>query len=363
MAEDIVSGLFGMSPTDVALARQRQQQEAAAAYANMDALQAAKAGMFNLGGTIGRVGGQMLGLQDPMVVEAQQRQQGLAGMDVNDPQSILEAAKRFGDMGDTQTQMRLQMLANQRIAEAEQAKLTAAKTQREIAQAEEIPRMRHEEAMARVAQQAEAAKQRSEDMRLSMEMRRQSAAEANALRRDLAMMQMQSKRDLAEVARAAKQAPEQEKEAIAADSLRTTLDAADELINHPGRLGATGKSAILNPLQWGTDEADFLAKLDTFKAKTFIPMVSQLKGMGALSDAEGKKLSDAVGSLNPKMTEKGFKDSLQKIMAEMNLAYRKKTGKDWTGSTSESLYSSAVPAAPAQAAQTTGSGWSIKKVP
>lgn len=41
------------------------------------------------------------------------------------------------------------------------------------------------------------------------------------------------------------------------------------------------------------------------------------KGMGALSDAEGKKLSDAVGALSPKMSEKAFRDSIGKIRNQL----------------------------------------------
>ena len=46
-------------------------------------------------------------------------------------------------------------------------------------------------------------------------------------------------------------------------------------------------------------------------------MVASLKGMGALSDAEGKKLSDAVGALSPKMSEDAFRDSIGKIRTQL----------------------------------------------
>jgi hypothetical protein len=62
-----------------------------------------------------------------------------------------------------------------------------------------------------------------------------------------------------------------------------------------------------------TDAKDFKANLDTFKAQTFVPMVSALKGMGALSDAEGKKLTESVGALDPSMSEGAFAQSLQSI--------------------------------------------------
>lgn len=90
------------------------------------------------------------------------------------------------------------------------------------------------------------------------------------------------------------------------------ITSIDQLISHPGRTGATG-SYNLNRFIPGTDSADFAAKLETLKAQTFLPQVEQLKGMGALSDAEGKKLTAAVGALDYNMSEKGFLNSLGEI--------------------------------------------------
>jgi hypothetical protein len=63
----------------------------------------------------------------------------------------------------------------------------------------------------------------------------------------------------------------------------------------------------------GTQGADFKARLDTLKAQTFLPQVALLKGAGALSDAEGKKLSDSVGALSTSMSEDAFRKSLSGI--------------------------------------------------
>ncbi|HGJ5875994.1 MAG TPA: hypothetical protein ACHBX0_05860 [Arsenophonus sp.] len=46
-------------------------------------------------------------------------------------------------------------------------------------------------------------------------------------------------------------------------------------------------------------------------------MVATLKGMGALSDAEGKKLSDVFGALSLKMSNKAFCSSLRKIRGQL----------------------------------------------
>jgi len=96
-------------------------------------------------------------------------------------------------------------------------------------------------------------------------------------------------------------------------SAQETLDNAAILLQHPGRTAATGKTALLGSIP-GTDAYDFSKRLDSFKAQTFIPMVSALKGMGALSDAEGKKLSESVGALDRSMSEEAFAQSLQQIM-------------------------------------------------
>jgi hypothetical protein len=92
-------------------------------------------------------------------------------------------------------------------------------------------------------------------------------------------------------------------------STQKALDDAAALYMHPGREAGTGFSSWMGNIP-GTQAKDFTARLNTFKAETFVPMVSALKGMGALSDAEGKKLSESVGALDPSMTEDEFAKSL-----------------------------------------------------
>jgi hypothetical protein len=90
------------------------------------------------------------------------------------------------------------------------------------------------------------------------------------------------------------------------------LDQASKLFNHEGKGWGTGGTSWTSSIP-GTPAKGFQANLDTFKAQTFIPMVSALKGMGALSDAEGKKLADSVGALDPSMPEKEFNDNLKEV--------------------------------------------------
>ncbi|ECA1302668.1 acyltransferase, partial [Salmonella enterica] len=121
---------------------------------------------------------------------------------------------------------------------------------------------------------------------------RQIARETNQIKLDELKQKQADVRQKAEIARADRQAAAQG----AVDTFSTALDSLNEIEQSPGLSKAVGiRSAF--PTVPGSDAANFEARLDTFKAQTFLPMVQSLKGMGALSDAEGKKLSDAVGAL------------------------------------------------------------------
>ncbi|MGC0591023.1 phage DNA ejection protein, partial [Salmonella enterica] len=124
---------------------------------------------------------------------------------------------------------------------------------------------------------------------------RQIARETNQIKLDELKQKQADVRQKAEIAKADRQASAQG----AVDTFSTALDSLNEIEQSPGLSKAVGiRSAF--PTVPGSDAANFEARLDTFKAQTFLPMVQSLKGMGALSDAEGKKLSDAVGALSPK---------------------------------------------------------------
>ena len=106
----------------------------------------------------------------------------------------------------------------------------------------------------------------------------------------------------------------------AADSAAATFDQAigstDRLLVHPGLEKSVGRASMF-PTIPGGDAANFEAELETLKAQTFLPQVAALKGMGALSDAEGKKMSDSVGALSVKMSQPEFKKSLERVQTTL----------------------------------------------
>jgi hypothetical protein len=141
---------------------------------------------------------------------------------------------------------------------------------------------------------------------------RQMSRETNQIKLDELKQKQADVRQKAEIAKADRQAAAQG----AVDTFSTALDSLGEIEKSPGLSKAVGVRSAF-PTVPGSDAANFEARLDTFKAQTFLPMVASLKGMGALSDAEGKKLSDAVGALSPKMSEDAFRSSIGKIRTQL----------------------------------------------
>jgi len=141
---------------------------------------------------------------------------------------------------------------------------------------------------------------------------RQIARETNTLKLEELRQKQVDVQQKAAVARSDRQAAAQG----AVDAFSTALDSLSEIEQSPGLSKAVGVRSAF-PTIPGSDAANFEARLDTFKAQTFLPMVQSLKGMGALSDAEGKKLSDAVGALSPKMSEAAFRSSISKIRNQL----------------------------------------------
>lgn len=141
---------------------------------------------------------------------------------------------------------------------------------------------------------------------------RKIAQETNQLKLEGYKQQQQDARARAEQAKADKAAAAEG----AVGTFKTALSSLDEITQSPGLSKAVGIRSAL-PTIPGSDAANFEARLDTFKAQTFLPMVASLKGMGALSDSEGKKLSDAVGALSPKMSESEFRKSAEKIRSDL----------------------------------------------
>lgn len=93
----------------------------------------------------------------------------------------------------------------------------------------------------------------------------------------------------------------------------------EEIRVHPGRYSGLGS---LDPRRVipGRDKYDFDNKLSVIKSDLFLASIQNMRGLGALSDAEGRKVESAIAALNPGMSEKAFEAELNTIITYMDRA-------------------------------------------
>lgn len=113
------------------------------------------------------------------------------------------------------------------------------------------------------------------------------------------------------------------------DNIQKMRDNVDNLISAKGFDTIYGASGKFDPRNYipGTDAADANAKRDQLSAESFGITIQQMRGMGALSDAEGKKVTSAyTRATNPNISAKeartawnevkGYLDKAEKVAKE-----------------------------------------------
>lgn len=105
MADNIVQGLFGLSPYDVQQARLQDTNTQALQYAKLDPFQKANMSLYQAGSGLGRIGAGMLGMVDPKEQEAQIAEMGQAQIDHSTPEGLLKGAEMFNQVGNPKMAM------------------------------------------------------------------------------------------------------------------------------------------------------------------------------------------------------------------------------------------------------------------
>jgi hypothetical protein len=133
MAENIVAGLFGMTPQMYGEQQRRSSLREGIELAQLDpaARGAAMtyAGARNLGGAIAGA----MGIEDPQLKMISQINQLMQGLDLRDPQSLVSAAQQASQMGNIPLAMKLFELSD-----AAQVRAQQAQTQRQALLAQRI---------------------------------------------------------------------------------------------------------------------------------------------------------------------------------------------------------------------------------
>jgi len=350
MATDIVGSLFGMTPESLDAARQQQMREQAMAYAQLTPQQQITYGASLAGQQFGRSVGGLLGAPDKQMEKVSALNALSRQFDMTTPEGIFQASKAV-----QQTYPDVAMVL---VSKANELKLNQLKTQKEELSVNQEKNLRDELAalgpnatnnqiLATVVKygspdkvlaalqltadkqaQRENAQAMQEERLKSLQEQAQARIDANiqiakdrgATQVQIAQMQIDGRKAVAEMMASFKQqaiddkkAKENEQRAGVISSFDSAIDTLDTLAKHPGKSSAVGMTGKIMSAIPGTNASGFASQLETFKSQVFLPQVQSLKGMGALSDAEGKKLTASIGALDQNMTPAEFDAQLVKI--------------------------------------------------
>ncbi|MDX3926738.1 MAG: hypothetical protein QHC90_13165 [Shinella sp.] len=90
-----------------------------------------------------------------------------------------------------------------------------------------------------------------------------------------------------------------------AQAAQNALDLIDSLRNDPNREWGTGVSSVFNSLP-GSPGFDFQQKVNQATSGAFLTAIQQMRGLGALSNAEGQTATAAVTRMNTASSEREF---------------------------------------------------------
>jgi hypothetical protein len=168
-----------------------------------------------------------------------------------------------------------------------------------------------------------------EDIKIARENNRiaalnaQIAREGNALKREEMGIKLQELKDKRDEAIRGKTA-EVESARFNIDNM---LNTADRVLKNPSLNSVLGSIQGRLPAVLSDEANDAIALIDTLGSQAFLSQIPNVKGMGALSNAEGEKLQSALQNLSRKQSEKQFRENLneaQRLMlkARKNISTR-----------------------------------------
>jgi len=318
--QSMLAGLFS-TPEQYQQQRQAVQRAQAIQMAQLDPFQQGQANVQMGFNRIADVGAGALGIQDPMLKMQSMRQQVLQGLDPNDSASITKAAQALAQAGDQQGAMQLAQRALEiRNVESQISGRTEEK-QAQRAMQMQMAQEKNQTAREIAAERAQTSKEIAADRNAIMAEIAKANASLRGANSDVQRQLIETRiQDLQSKAAEKEQMLQTQAQGRVA-AFDSALDTLDLLSKHPGKKDVVGAltGGVMSIIP-GTNAAGFASQLETFKAQTFIPQVAALKGMGALSDAEGKKLTAAVGALDVKMKPTEFDASVSRIKAELEAA-------------------------------------------
>ncbi len=140
------------------------------------------------------------------------------------------------------------------------------------------------------------------------------AKETNALKKQ----ELQGKLEDAQIARDEKVRTRIADARTGAASIDNLLNTAEELLRTPIGVVRDVTGTVDSKLPtFGEEEAAFEEKLETLSSQAFLSQIPTLKGMGALSNAEGEQLRKALTNLSTRQGQKALFKNLQEAQRLM----------------------------------------------
>ena len=124
----------------------------------------------------------------------------------------------------------------------------------------------------------------------------------------------------------------------------TALQYIGSLRTHPGREAGTGGSSWMGAIP-GTEAREFQIEVQRLGSGAFLQAIDQLRGMGALSNAEGQTATRAISRMDTATSTPAFLDALADYEAIVQLGRERARSRLQTG-TQAAVTPSGVTAAP-----------------
>jgi hypothetical protein len=359
-----IQGLFGGISTPEEMQRQLTEQKATQ-FATMTPQQQTSFNIYKNTGNLGRglAGAMGVDVQDPQIRQATMLRQLASQFNTNTPEGLKQMAQA---LQATNPELGMKVMQQAQAMEEQQAKTrgATAEAQKKELSVQQEAALRNELAalgpdatqedilkvvtkygsadkvMSVLQSAADKATQREQAVQMQRERldaQMEAAKERGATAKELAQMRIDSQQMIAGMMagirqqgiddkRSEKQAKEESQKQGVVASFDSALETLNRIATHPGKSSAVGFGGTTASMIPGTNAAGFASQLETFKAQVFLPQVQNLKGMGALSDAEGKKLTAAIGALDQKMKPAEFDSQLAVIKNDLNKARARVTG-------------------------------------
>lgn len=121
-------------------------------------------------------------------------------------------------------------------------------------------------------------------------------------------------------------------------TMQDTANIGRELLAHKGRTTATGLSSVIDPRNYipGTEAKDYQARLETFKSRGFLDQIEQMRGTGAISNAEGEVLRAAWDTLQTSQSDEAHERAIKRLVTTLDASAKRlaaKMGKSSSGAT------------------------------